>query len=104
MQFMIKEAKIACDPVTSLQALKSGQTCSNTERTDKFLKTNRRPSVKGRSFMTDVKDSSVSFASSIEKSDSVGCCLCQKKNHELKPSVENNEREKGFHCLSFYFS
>ena len=31
MQFMIKEAKIACDPVTSLQALKSGQTCSNTE-------------------------------------------------------------------------
>ena len=34
--------------------------------------------------MTDVKDSSVSFASNIEKSDSVGCCLCQKKNHELE--------------------
>lgn len=84
MQFMTKEAKIALDPVTSLQALKSEQTCSNTERTDKFLKTDRRPSVKGRSFMTDVKDSSVSFASNIEKSDSVGCCLCQKKNHELE--------------------
>ena len=68
---MIKEAKIACDPVKSLQALKSEQTCNNTERTDKFLKTDRRPSLKARSFMTDVKASPVSFASNIEKSDSV---------------------------------
>ena len=83
MQFMVKEAKIACDPVTSLQALRSEQNYS-TERSEKGLKIDRRPPVKGRSFLTEVENSSVSFVSNTVKPESVGCCLCQKKNHELE--------------------
>ena len=80
---MTKEAKIACDPVTSLQALKSDQTYSNIETTDKTWKRDRRPLAKGRSLLTETRDSFVSFASSANL-DSVECSLCKRKNHELE--------------------
>ena len=65
------------------KALSSEQSYS-TKRTDKVLKMEKRPSVKGRLFLTEVENSSVSFVSNVVKPESFGCCLCQKRNHELE--------------------
>ena len=65
------------------KALSSEQSYS-TKRTDKVLKMEKRPPVIGRLFLTEVENSSVSFVSNVVKPESVGCCLCQKRNHELE--------------------
>ena len=86
MEFMTTEAEIACNPITSLQALRSDQSHGNSERADIHgeRRSGRNP-AKGRSFATTVEseDTPVSFATSVAKENTVGCYLCHKKNHEL---------------------
>ncbi|XP_060574183.1 uncharacterized protein LOC132731902 [Ruditapes philippinarum] len=83
VNFIVCEAKIACDPITSLQSLKSDQTSSESDKSDRRprYENSRRPPVRGYSNFTDTKHKTpyVPPNSGI----SSNCCQICKGKHDL---------------------
>ena len=106
VDFVVKEAKIACDHVTSLQSLKGDAGQSDLDRNHKPQRNDRFKPAGGRSLLTEVQEK-VPSSQKPKKS----CTLCTKPGHELdecrqflaRPLDKRKEsaREKGlcFGCL-----
>jgi len=83
MLFVSKEAKIACDPVTSLQALKPDY--ASAGKKGDGLKNDERAFKRIGSFMSNVKDESEVQTSDdkAQKQAKGECLFCQRKNHDI---------------------
>ena len=109
MLFMTKEARIACDPVSSLQSLKSDQVNVGVEKVD-FGRSENRTSRKVGSFLSEASHKPAPKVS-VNQREKKECALCQ-RNHEidtckefLSKTVDGRKafaRQKGlcFGCLS----
>lgn len=79
VDFIVKEAKIACDPVTSLQSLKGDGAQGDSERPRGRFQKNDRSRPVGRSFLTEVQEKS-----STNPKPKISCVLCLRQGHELE--------------------
>ncbi|XP_013882123.1 uncharacterized protein LOC106530938, partial [Austrofundulus limnaeus] len=74
VEFITKEAKIACNPVTSLHALKSGD--------GEKIKTTKTRNVGAK----------VLVSNSEENPEQKGCIFCEKQNHDIQKCWKFNEK------------
>ena len=82
VEFIAKEAKIACDPVTSPQSLK-GPYSAETERVNKGQQSHdHKRAHGGRALLSDVAEKRESQSSPLERTGSLSCELCKGK-HDL---------------------
>ncbi|XP_053398193.1 uncharacterized protein LOC123532323 [Mercenaria mercenaria] len=83
VKFIVSEAKIACDPITSLQSLKGDQGIPEPEKPDRRPKPDSsrrpRPPIRGHSHLTETNST---HSSTSVSSNKVSCHLC-KGSHDL---------------------
>lgn len=108
VSYLEKEAKIACDPVTSLYSLRLDQSRSNTDKTVNRTGSDRKPHWKGRTLLTETNSNTKPVTS--PKVEQKRCVLCQ-KGHDIdncfkfleKPIEDRKsyarEKELCFGCL-----
>ena len=113
MLFVEREAKIACDPVTSVHALKQDQSQTHTDKPSSRSRSDRRPTFnmfKGRTLLTEANNDQMRMPETELKPDKKKCTLCH-KGHDiddcrqfLAKSVEDRksfarEKQLCFGCL-----
>ena len=95
VDFIVKEAKIACDPVASLQSLKGDWVQGDSDHPRKPQKTDRFKAAGGRTLLTEVHGESPS-----PQKPRLSCAFCSKQGHELDDCrqflAKNLERRKAF--------
>ena len=107
VEFVAKEAKIACDPVTSPMSLK-GSSSAEYEKGHRVQQLHdRRKTHGGRALLADVAENRESGHSPSEAIDSLYCVLCKGK-HDLDtcksflskslPGRNTFLKEKGVYC------
>ena len=80
MLYVEREARIACDPVTSLNAVKQDKT--HTNKPGGHARPNRGPTLKGRSLLTEAKDDHMPKQETESRPAKRKCALCL-KDHDI---------------------
>ena len=82
MLFVEREAKIACDPIISLYALKQDQSQSHTDKPVSHYKPDKKPTFRGRTLLTEASNDQMRRPERESKSDRKECALCH-KGHDI---------------------
>ncbi|XP_053381690.1 uncharacterized protein LOC123559085 [Mercenaria mercenaria] len=82
--FISKEAKIACNPVTSVQSIKGDMGNHGSEVPEKRIRAEQKPLLKGRSFLTGIDEGKNPSKGHPRRNFSdFQCFFCERPGHEL---------------------